>query len=76
MKLLLSRCATISGRPLFRDERSFEQLYEQRLPFYRQANYRVEAGGEAARVVERILSLGILEPALGTTESNAEIIEP
>jgi len=76
VELLLSRCATMTGRPLFRDEQSFRQLYEQRLPSYRQANYRVEAGGETSRVVEQILSLGILEPAIGTAQSSGGIIQP
>lgn len=76
MGLLLARCATLTERPLFRDEKSFRQLYEQRLPFYRQANYRVDARGESPRVVEQILSLGILETALGITQSAAGIIKP
>ncbi|HEX9223951.1 MAG TPA: shikimate kinase [Candidatus Acidoferrales bacterium] len=76
VELLLSRCATMTGRPLFRDEQSFRQLYEQRLPSYRQANYRVETGGETSRVVEQILSLGILEPAIGTAQSSGGIIKP
>lgn len=76
MELLLARCVTMTGRPLFRDEHSFRQLYEQRLPFYRQAAYRVEAGGAPRQVVERILSLGILEPVAGVTKSSEEIIQP
>jgi shikimate kinase len=76
MEVLLARCATMTGRPLFRDEQSFRQLFDQRLPFYRQANYRVEAGRETQRVVEQIVSLGILEPALGMTQRTAEIIKP
>ncbi len=58
---LLSRCSRITNRPLFRDETSFRQLYEQRLPFYQQADYRLQNTGEALRVVEEILALGILE---------------
>ena len=49
----------MGDRPLFRDEASFRKLYEERLPYYRQADYRVESGGEPMRVVERILALGI-----------------
>jgi shikimate kinase len=74
--MLLARCVTMTGRPLFRDEHSFRQLYEQRLPFYRQATYRVEAGGAARHVVEQILSLGIVEPAAGVAKSTEEIIQP
>ena len=56
---LLQRCVLMGDRPLFRDEASFRKLYEERLPYYRQADYRVESGGEPMRVVERILALGI-----------------
>ena len=57
---LLRRCVLMGDRPLFRDEASFRKLYEERLPYYRQADYRVESGGEPMRVVEQILALGIL----------------
>jgi len=56
---LLQRCVLMGDRPLFRDEASFRKLYEERLPYYRQADYRVESGGEPMRVVEQILALGI-----------------
>jgi shikimate kinase len=56
---LLQRCVLMGDRPLFRDEASFRKLYEERLPYYRQADYRVESGGEPMRVVEHILALGI-----------------
>ncbi|MBI1750170.1 MAG: shikimate kinase [Acidobacteria bacterium] len=58
---LLARCATITNRPLFRDEASFRQLYEQRLPFYEQADYRVDGTAEPRRVVEQILARGHFE---------------
>jgi shikimate kinase len=56
---LLQRCVLMGDRPLFRDEASFRKLYEERLPYYRQADYRVESNGEPMRVVEQILALGI-----------------
>jgi len=56
---LLVRCAQITDRPLFRDEASFRRLYEERLPTYELADFRVETTVEPARVVERILALGI-----------------
>ena len=56
---LLQRCVLMGDRPLFRDEASFRKLYEERLPFYRQADYRVESVGEPVRVVEQILTLEI-----------------
>ena len=58
---LLSRCARITNRPLFRDEASFRRLYAERLPSYELADYRVESAVEPLRVVEHILALGILE---------------
>ena len=60
--LLFARCATITGRPLFRDEASFRALYAQRLPSYQRADYRVESSGEPAAVVAEILRLGIVAP--------------
>lgn len=56
---LLLRCATVTDRPLFRDESSFRRLYQERLPAYELADYRVDSSAEPARVVERILALGI-----------------
>jgi shikimate kinase len=61
IELLLQRCVLMGDRPLFRDEASFRRLYEERLPFYRQADYRIESGGESIRVVEQILALGIFD---------------
>jgi len=55
--LLLARCATMNNRPLFRDEASFKDLLAARLPFYRQADYRVAGDADPARVVEQILAL-------------------
>jgi len=59
MEELLQRCVLMGDRPLFRDEASFRKLYEERLPHYQQAGYRVKSGGEPLRVVEQILALGI-----------------
>ncbi len=56
---LLPRCARITNRPLFRDEGSFRKLYEERLPSYELADFRVESNIEPLRVVEQILALGI-----------------
>lgn len=60
MEELLMRCALLANRPLFRDEASFRKLYEERLPFYRQATFTVRSGrGDASEVVQQILSLAI-----------------
>ncbi len=57
LELLLARCATVSNRPLFRDEVSFRELLAARLPFYEQADYRVPGDDNPARVVAQILAL-------------------
>jgi shikimate kinase len=55
---LLMRCALMPNRPLFRDEASFRRLYDDRLPYYRQATYSVRSGeGDPADVVRQILAL-------------------
>lgn len=68
--ILLSRCMTMTGRPLFRDETAFRALYAQRLSSYQLADYRVDSSGDAALVVAEILRRGIAgistnEPAPG-----------
>src|SRR6202007_3360671 len=60
IEVLLSRCMTMTGRPLFRDEASFRALHAQRLPSYQQADYRVDSSGEPAEVVAEILRRGII----------------
>jgi shikimate kinase len=72
IELLLQRCVLMGDRPLFRDEASFRRLYEERLPHYRQADFRIESGGESIRVVEQILALGIFDrPARVSADGDA-----
>jgi shikimate kinase len=59
MESLLQRCVLMGDRPLFRDEASFRKLFEERLHYYQQADYRIESSGEPIRVVEQILALDI-----------------
>jgi shikimate kinase len=55
---LRRRCEGKNDRPLFRDPASFAQLLEQRIPFYRQADYRISTEGvRPEEVVENILQL-------------------
>jgi shikimate kinase len=75
LEVLLARCTTMSGRPLFRDEASFRALYAQRLPSYQLADFRVDSSGEAAAVVAEILRRGIAGPS-GELESHLEVEEP
>lgn len=57
---LRRRCATINNRPLFQDPESFAQLLQQRLPYYKLAEYRVSTEGrEPQDVVEQILRLRV-----------------
>lgn len=57
---LRRRCEGINDRPLFRDAASFEHLFNQRLPYYRMAEYQVSTQGRAPReVVEQILRLKV-----------------
>jgi shikimate kinase len=63
MEDLLQRCVLMGDRPLFRNEASFRKLYQERLPCYQLADYRVESRGEPMRVVEQILALGIFGPS-------------
>jgi len=53
---LLSRCVMMEDRPMFRDESSFRKLYDERIPFYRQADLRVEGAEVPRQIVERILA--------------------
>jgi shikimate kinase len=74
MEVLLARCMTMTGRPLFRDESSFRALYAQRLPSYQLADHRVDSSGEPAQVVAEILRLGIV--ASGGNETHLVVEKP
>jgi shikimate kinase len=76
VEVLLSRCMTMTGRPLFRDENSFRALHAQRLPSYQQADYRVDSSGDPARVVAEILSRGIVSTAGNETHLVVENPQP
>lgn len=57
---LRRRCSTMTNRPMFRDAASFQALYQQRLPYYQQADFAVDvAGRPPAAVVESILALAV-----------------
>ena len=57
---LRRRCAGMNNRPLFRDDASFAQLLDQRLPFYQRAEYRVSTEKRTPEeVAEQILRLKI-----------------
>ena len=58
---LWRRCEGINNRPLFRNPESFAQLYNQRVPYYQLADFRVATSGtDPGEIVKRILRLNIL----------------
>jgi shikimate kinase len=74
VELLLSRCMTMTGRPLFRDEASFRALYLQRRASYELADHRVDSSGAPARVVGEILRRGIV--STGGHEAHLVVDKP
>ena len=59
-EVLRARCAGMEHRPLFRDEQSFTNLYNERLAYYRMADFRISTEGlKPEGVVEHILSLRV-----------------
>ena len=74
VEVLLARCMTMTGRPLFRDEASFRALHAQRLPSYQLADNRVDSSGDPSRVVAEILSRGIV--ASGGTVAHLLVEKP
>lgn len=76
LEVLLSRCMTMTGRPLFRDETAFRALYAQRLPSYQLADFRVDSSGDAAAVVTEILRRGIVGIPSGEFEPPLTVEKP
>jgi len=74
VEVLLARCMTMTGRPLFRDESSFRALHAQRLPSYQLADFRVDSSGDPAQVVSEILRRGIV--AGGGNEAHLVVEKP
>lgn len=70
VEVLLQRCMTMTGRPLFRDVDSFRALHAQRLPSYQQADHRIDSSGEPTAVVAEILRRGITP----TVNSEAHLV--
>ena len=74
--ILLSRCMTMTGRPMFRDETSFRALHSQRFPSYQLADFRVDSSGDAATVVAEILRCAIPGIRSGEVESPLAVEKP
>lgn len=59
---LRRRCANMSNRPLFGDPDMFTRLLQERMPYYRLADYRISTAARSPReVVESILRLPIFQ---------------
>ena len=76
IEVLLSRCTTMTGRPLFRDETSFRALYAQRVASYQLADFRVDSSEDAAAVVSEILRRGIAGVPAAELDSHLELEKP
>jgi shikimate kinase len=76
IEVLLSRCMTMTGRPLFRDETSFRALHAQRIPSYQLADFRVDSSGDPADVVAEILRRGIVSFPGHDPESDLAVEKP
>jgi shikimate kinase len=76
IEVLLSRCMTMTGRPLFRDESSFRALHAQRLPSYELADFRVDSSGDPATVVAEILRRGIAGDVDQLPNSHSAVEDP
>jgi shikimate kinase len=74
--VLLSRCMTMTGRPLFRDEASFRALYAQRVASYQLADFRVDSSEDATIVVAEILRRGIPGVPAPDSDSHLELEKP
>jgi len=72
--VLFSRCMTMSGRPLFRDEQSFRALHAQRVPSYQLADFRIDSSTDPAQVVAEILRQGIA--TAGSKEAHLFVEKP
>jgi shikimate kinase len=76
IEMLLARCTTMTGRPLFRDEASFRALYEQRLGSYQLADFRVDSSGDPAAVVSEILRRGLAGAPINLAEPDFAVEKP
>lgn len=76
IEVLLSRCMTMTGRPLFRDEASFRALHAQRLASYQLADFRVDSSGDPLVVVAEILRRGIGGVHAADPETNLAVENP
>jgi len=61
-QVMQHRVAMADHRPLARDPKRFRELYEQRLAYYRRAEYRVDVPeGESRAAVRQLVELCLLD---------------
>jgi shikimate kinase len=76
IEILLSRCTTMTGRPLFKDEASFRALHSQRVSSYQLADFRVDSSGDPASVVAEILRRGLAGIPANLAASDLPVEKP
>jgi shikimate kinase len=76
IEILLARCTTMTGRPLFRDEASFRALHTQRIASYQLADVRIDSSGDPAVVVSEILRTNLVEIPRAGSESDLAVERP
>ncbi len=60
--VMQERVAQADHRPLARDPKRFRELYEQRLPFYRRAEYHLDVpDGDSRAAVRTLIELCLLD---------------
>jgi len=62
VEVLLARCMTMTGRPLFRDEASFSGLYAQRLPSINLPITAWKAPANRRRSLQKFCAAALLHP--------------
>jgi len=76
IEVLLARCTTMTGRPLFRDEATFRALHAQRISSYQLADFRVDSSGDPAVVVAEILRRGLTGNPVNLSETDFAVEKP
>ncbi len=76
IEVLLARCSTMTGRPLFKDETSFRALHTQRIASYQLADFRVDSSGDPVAVVAEILRRGLAGISAGLPDADLPVEKP
>jgi shikimate kinase len=76
IEVLLARCSTMTGRPLFKDEASFRALHAQRVASYQLADFRIDSSGDPIAVVAEILRRGLAGNPGSPSEPDLAVEKP